>query len=507
MSSNKGRPNFLIIMSDEHGAQFSSAYGHPFVRTPSMDRLAAEAVTFDAAYCNSPLCVPSRISFMTGRYNSRCRGWDNSVPLSDDTVTWPHLLRSQGYDVALSGKMHLVGHDHLHGFQQQLARDIHADLAHPIYPWYEPMPRAERPWSGLYEAGQGVPGHEATPSHAPAGVADRTVLPTGPGRTLEIEVDDEAEDAAIRYMRETAAADQARPFALVVGFIAPHFPFVVPEPYFSRYYPEHGDLPHNPPDHLESLPRAARMLRETFGFWGYSDEQVRRARAAYYGLVSYLDDKIGRLMDALTETGLAEDTVVIHTSDHGEMLGEHGIWRKMCFYEQAARIPLQIRLPGTQSLEAGTAGTRVSQCVSLVDVTATILATAGFSGDEMVSQWEIDGRSLLPLMGGDAEGWRDETLCEHNAHGTDNPRAMLRRGQWKLCVTQDVPGALELYDLSSDPDEFTNLAAHPDYALVRESMLTRLGELWDGERIKQEVVASQRERVLIRSLAPEAGLF
>ena len=125
----------------------------------------------------------------------------------------------------------------------------------------------------------------------------------------------------------------------------------------------------------------------------------------------------------------------------------------------------------------------------------------------MVSQWEIDGRSLLPLMGGDAEGWRDETLCEHNAHGTDNPRAMLRRGQWKLCVTQDVPGALELYDLSSDPDEFTNLAAHPDYALVRESMLTRLGELWDGERIKQEVVASQRERVLIRSLAPEAGLF
>ena len=121
--SGSGRPNILLLITDEHGAQFSGTYGHPFIRTPAMDRLAAEGVTFDAAYCNNPLCVPSRLSFMTGRYTHNCAGWDNATPLAPDAVTWPHLLRAQGYDVALSGKMHLIGDDHLHGFQEQLARD------------------------------------------------------------------------------------------------------------------------------------------------------------------------------------------------------------------------------------------------------------------------------------------------------------------------------------------------------------------------------------------------
>ena len=119
------QPNLLVIMSDEHGPMFSSAYGHPLVRTPNMDRLAESGTTFDAAYCNSPLCVPSRLSFMTGRFVSRCKGWDNATPLPSDAVTWPYLLRSLGYDVALSGKMHLIGPDTLHGFDAQLAYDPH----------------------------------------------------------------------------------------------------------------------------------------------------------------------------------------------------------------------------------------------------------------------------------------------------------------------------------------------------------------------------------------------
>ena len=363
--SGSGRPNILLLITDEHGAQFSGTYGHPFIRTLAMDRLAAEGVTFDAAYCNNPLCVPSRLSFMTGRYTHNCAGWDNATPLAPDAVTWPHLLRAQGYDVALSGKMHLIGDDHLHGFQEQLARDLHCELEHPIFPWDQGVPEAREPWPGVVRTASRVP---PGPDGEEAEVAgeDAATPPTGAGRTPEIDADDEAVAAAVAFLRRRAHGSAERPFALCVGLIAPHFPFVVPEPFFSQYFPRHADLPHLPPGHLEALPPAARRLRRAFGFGGHTEPQIRRARAAYYGLVSYADDKLRQLLEALDDHGLAENTLVIHTSDHGEMLGEHGLWRKMSFYEQSARIPLQVRWPGHAA-----AGRRVGECASLVDVTAT----------------------------------------------------------------------------------------------------------------------------------------
>ncbi len=492
-------PNFLIIMSDEHGAKFSSAYGHRFVASPAMDRLAREGVTFEAAYCNAPLCVPSRICFMTGRYNWHCEGWDNAVPMRGDALTWPFLLRSRGYDVALSGKMHLVGRDHLHGFNRQLARDIHSQMAHPIYSWRDGIPQAKHPWPGVYEAGQGVPGHEERDAEAGA-LAGRKTTPTGAGTTLEVEVDDEAELAAVDYLRQRAGT--AQPFALCVGFIAPHFPFVVPEPFFSSYWPEKADLPDIPEGHLDNLPAAAARLRQAFGFWGHTEEQVRRARAAYYGLITYMDRKIGNLLDALDKAGPADNTVVIYTSDHGEMLGEHGLWRKMCFYDEAARVPLQIRWPA-----ALPAGRRVQQCASLIDLTATVLDLAGVAPHEQKTRWQVDGDSLLPLMQGSAEAWKDEAFAEYYAHGTDRPRAMLRRGNWKLCCGYGRPVELELYDLDSDPGEFQNMAEDARYQSVRDALLGRLFQLWDGAQVDRKVRHSQQERALIRSAAPEEGLL
>lgn len=471
---SKKRPNFLIIMSDEHGGMFSSAYQHPLVETPNMERLAEEGVTFDAAYCNAPLSVPSRICFMTGQHNWHCKGWDNATPMRSDAMTWPYLLRAQGYDVVLSGKMHLVGRDNLHGFRRQLAKDIHAHLRHPIYLWKDGIPRATRPWPGVYEA--------------------------GPGLTVEIEADDQAEEAAVAYLKEAARKEQ--PFALCVGPIAPHFPFVVPEPYFSRYYPEKVDLPNNPPGHLENLPPAAQRLRTAFGFWSYTEEQVLRARAAYYGLISYVDDKIGRLLDTLDAVGLAENTVVVYTSDHGDMLGEHGLWRKMSFYEQSERIPMLVRWPG-----AVLAGRRIGQCVSLIDLSATILDIGGVSIEEQKEKWEIDGDTMLALMQGQDEGWKDEAFAEHNAHGTDRARAMVRRGAWKLCYTHGDPPEFQLYDLASDPGEFDNLAGRPEHSETQERLFNRINQLWDAERVTQEVLASQQERYLIRNLAPEERLF
>jgi len=491
-------PNFLIIMSDEHGGEFSSAYGHSLVETPSMDRLAEEGVTLDAAYCSAPLCVPSRICFMTGQHNCNCKGWDNAVPMRSDAMTWPYLLRGRGYDVALSGKMHLVGQDNLHGFERQLARDIHAQIAHPIDLWRDGVPTAAKSWPGVYETGSGVPGQEGRGGSVPQEFQRRTI-PTGPGRTLEIEVDDEAEQAAIAYLQDPARKTQ--PFALCVGPIAPHFPFVVPEPYFSQYFPEKADLPDIPEGHLQNLPIAAQRLRQAFGF-DYAEEQVRRARAVYYGLISYLDDKIGALLNALEETGLAENTVVVYTSDHGDMLGEHGLWRKMCFYEESARIPMQVRWPARL-----TGGRRVEGCTSLVDLTATILDAAGISTDEQKAQWGVDGDSMLALMEGRDAGWKDEALSEQNAHGTDRPRAMLRQGKWKLCHNHGEPAEFELYDLEADPGELSNLAGNTGYSDVQERLFNRLTGMWDGERVRAEVMTSQEERMLIRSLAPSDGLF
>lgn len=466
--TDRKRPNMLVIMSDEHDPMCSSTYGHPLVETPHMDRLARQGATFDGAYCNSPLCVPSRISFVTGKYVSNVGGWDNATPLPVDAMTWAYLLRSKGYEAVLCGKMHLIGPDQLHGFERQLATDLHAENRHAIFRWKEGISTAPHPWA--------------------------SVLQAGPGTTREIEVDDEVEGAAIAYLRDRARRE--RPFALCVGPIAPHFPFVVPEPYFSRYYPDRCDLPNLPEGHLEGLPPAAHRLQRMFGLTGYTDDQILRARAAYYGLVSYLDDKIGRLLDVLKEEGLAENTVVIHTSDHGEMLGEHGLWRKMNFYEQAARVPLQISWPGVLP-----ANRRISQCVSLVDLTATILDLGGFSVEERAG-WELDGESLVPLLTDEDAAWKDEVFSEYTAHGTDRPRAMIRSGKWKLCYSHGHPPEWELYDLESDPGEFDNLAGQPAYRDILEDLTGRILEQWgDPERLEREIVNSQETRHLLRAVS------
>ena len=490
-----GRPNILVVMTDEHGAQFSGTYGHPFITTPGMDRLAREGVTFDAAYCNNPLCVPSRLSFMTGRYTHRCGGWDNTTALPVDAVTWPYLLRAQGYEAVLSGKMHLLGPDRLHGFERQLAVDLHADLIHPVYRWADGVPEAAEPWPGVTRTGSRVPEHGrnfgAEVSEGGGESPMERVVETGPGTTPEIKADDLAVERAIEFLRGRTGAD--RPFALCVGLIAPHYPFVVPEPFFSQYFPEHADLPDLPPGHLQALPSAAQRLRRAFGFHGHTDDQVRRARAAYYGLVSYADSKIGALLDVLDRTGLADRTIVVHVSDHGELLGEHGLWRKMSFYEQSARVPLQIRWPGR-----GVAGERIAACASLVDVTATLVEAAGAAQ----SGSALDGRSLAGLIDGSADaigGWPDQAFAEHTAHGTDRPRAMLRRGPWKLCMSGGADPETELYDLIHDPGEFRNRAGDPAVREIEAELRGALLARWDAAAVDAQVRAHQDRAAIIRS--------
>ena len=473
MMTSQAAPNFLIVMTDEHGPMFSHTHGHPLVETPNMDRLAQAGITFDNAYCNQPICVPSRASFMAGRYSHHVGVWDNATPLALDAVTWPYLLRARGYDAVLAGKMHLIGPDQLHGFRQQLAVDLHAQLRLGVYPWEDGI--------------QAVPLENAR--------RQDLVRRAGPGTTRAIEADDQAEVAALAYLRDPSRRE--RPFALCVGFIAPHFPLIVPEPYFSQYYPDRTDLPRRPDGRDEEPTAATRRLQVAYGYLqDHSAEEIRRARAAYYGLVSYVDAKLGRLIDSLQECGLAENTIVIHTSDHGEMLGEHGLWGKSCFYEQSARVPLQIAGPGIG------AGQRVREAVSLVDVVATVLDLAGLAEDER-RDWRLDGQSLRPALQGDRGALKDEVFAEYTARGTDRGRAMIRTGRWKLCYGHGNPPEIELYDLEADPGEFNNLADDSAYRDVKSDLVARIVAEWDPQEITATAIKSQRARKLIRAAQRE----
>jgi len=454
------QPNFLIIMSDEHAPMYSRVYGHPLVKTPNMERLAEDGATFDAAYCNSPLCMPSRMSFMTGRFIHNIGTWDNVTPLRPDAVTWAHRLRSVGYDVVLSGKQHFSGSDQYHGFQQQLARDLHSERYHPIHLWDDGIVPADKAWQSVYEAGAGV--------------------------TEEIEVDDLVQEQALAYLRDPARKDN--PWALNVSFIAPHFPLIAPQRFWDMYPVDKMDLPEIPDGHLDNLHPVYQRIRNMFGFPQFPDDIVRQARAGYYALITYLDEKIGQLIDTLKETGQYDNTVIIHISDHGDMNGEHGMWRKSNFYEASSRVPLQVvwrdRITG---------GQRLPEVVSLVDVVATICDIAG---DD--SALPLDGESLLPLMTTGDPDWKDEAFSEYLAHGVDRPMAMLRRGRYKLNYSWNDP--VELYDLQDDPNEFNDLADNPDYHAVITDMTRRLLSDWHPQQLDQQVRASQRRQRFIENI-------
>ena len=465
------KPNLLIVMSDEHAPQFSGAYGHPQVQTPHLDKLARGGVLFESAYCNSPVCVPSRMSFMTGRYVHQIGTWDNASPLSTEIPTWAHLLRAQGYDVVLAGKQHFIGPDQLHGFRAQLGRDLHAELYHPIHDWAEGTPPASVPWAHLAQA--------------------------GPGTTTEIEVDDAVEEAALRYLRDPARG--RGPWALNVSFIAPHFPFVVPQRFWDLYPPEGVDMPVIPPGHLESQHAVYQRLRANFGLADVPEHQVRRARAGYYGLITYLDEKIGSLIATLEETGQRDNTLIVYCSDHGEMAGEHGLWRKSNFYEHAARVPLVMNWPGQLP-----AGHRVRETVSLVDLVATMVEVTGAS-----AVGPQDGHSLWALAQGDGAGWKDEAFSELHANGIARPIAMLRSGRYKLNVSLDDPP--ELYDLVADPSEMNDLAGDPSYRTILDALRSRLYADWDPVVLERRVRQSQKARRLIRvvetGVAPESDMW
>lgn len=463
------RPNILVVMADQLAVGALPFHGDDVTIAPAMTALAESGVVFDAAYTPSPLCAPARASLMTGRLPSRTTTYDNAAPFSSDLPTFAHYLRSAGYRTALVGKMHFCGPDQLHGFEERLTTDI--------YP-------ADFGWTPDW----GDPEHRPHWYHDMSSVTDAGTCV----RSNQLDFDDEVAFAAERLLYEHARSPDGRPFCFVVSFTHPHDPYAISQEWWDLYdgaeipLPAHGYDPEVATPHEDRVRRACATDQV-----GLTDTEVSAALRSYRGSISYVDHKLERLQRVLRDTGLAEDTVVVLTSDHGDMLGERGLWYKMTFFEGSARVPLVVWAPGRF------APRRVPVPVSTIDLLPTLVDLAGGdgSGDGSPVVDDLDGASLLPLLSGEPDPERGPVLCEYLAEGAVAPIVMVRDGDLKLVHSPSDPD--QLYDLAADPLERMNLAGSPAYADAHARLRAVVAERWDLAVLDAEVRLSQRRRLAI----------
>ncbi len=458
-------PTVLLIMADQMAARALPVYGHPVVKAPYLTALADGGVVFESAYCNSPLCAPSRYVLMTGQLPSKIGAYDNAAEFPADIPTFAHYLRAANYQTALSGKMHFCGPDQLHGFEQRLTTDIYpADYG--WFPnWDEPdvRPSWYHNMSSVTQAGPCV-------------------------RTNQLDFDDEVVFHAKRYLYDYVRSDRARPFCLTVSLTHPHDPYAITEEYWNRYTNEQIDLPKVSITHEDQDPHS-RRLQAVYQLPSseVGEQAIRNARRAYYGAISYVDEQIGSLLTTLKACGLEDNTVIIFCGDHGDMLGERNLWYKMTFFEDSARVPLIVHYPKWYTPK------RVGQSVSTIDLLPTLLEMATGQEPETYPM-PIQGRSLVPHLLGRADA-HDEVFGEYFAEGALAPIFMIRRGAYKYIHCPLDPD--QLYHLGDDPLERVNLATHSRYqtlcAQFRQEALAR----WDVEQLTQAVLTSQRRRRLI----------
>ncbi len=441
-SKPQNQPNILVIMSDEHNASVLGCYGNKVIRTPNLDGLASRGVVFESCYCNSPLCVPSRLSFTAGKYISRVGAWNNNRRLPPDSPSLPRLLNAVGYESFLCGKMHYDTACR-YGFTEIGGNMNRSQMTG----------RGNRRPPGKLEP---APGYSNRFQDCHTG---ETSGPLNHDRAVTAGV--------LEFLQQRKSAD--KPFFLLAGYLTPHFPLIVPEPYWAHYH-DKVPMPLIPAGFLESLPLNYQHLRVGFHVEDVPPDLVKKGRELYYGLTEWMDAEAGKVLSALTASAAASNTVVIYTADHGENLGEHGLWWKNALYEQAARVPLIVswpaRWPGGQR--------RVGAC-SLVDVVQTI---AELGGARTPPDW--NGDSLLPWLERPSTPWKDRAVSEYYAHNIASGYAMIRSGQYKYVYhtapDAEHPAQRELYDLQADPGEFHNLAALPEQKALIHQAPRRAGQ-------------------------------
>lgn len=458
------RPNIILFIADQLSALALENYGNRVVKAPHIAALSERGTTFRNAYCNYPICAPSRYSMLSGQLPHKMGAWDNATELPASTVTLMHYLRRLGYHATLSGKMHFVGPDQLHGYSERLITDI--------YP-------ANFAW---------VPDWREGPRNAPTGINMRAVTEASWClRSLQLDYDEETTFLASQKIYDLARGDRDQPFFLTVSLTHPHSPFTATRGHWNRYAHDEIDMPATGPMPVGELDTHSRWLYYSHGRdrLEVTPAHVRNARHAYYGMISYVDDKVGALVKLLEDVGLMEDTIFVFCADHGEMMGERGMWFKQTFFEHSARVPLIIGGPGLPKHRV------VDQNVSLVDLLPTLLALANDGACTELAA-PIDGADLTVLMSGNCEHWQDQVISEYSDMGVVAPCRMVRQGRYKYSYTHGHEALL--FDVVSDPAELHNLAGDQDYVAVEQNLRAALLSGWDPNAIHSRVLESQAAR-------------
>lgn len=458
----KMSPNILFLQVDQLTASALRAYGDRICHSPALDRLAENGVVFENAYCNFPLCAPSRFSMATGQLCSAVGAYDNAAEFSAEIPTYAHYLRVAGYQTALSGKMHFIGPDQFHGFEKRLTADLYpADFA-----W---VPN----W-----ANEGKRDTNDDRAVRIAGICERSV---------QIDYDEEVTFRAVQHIYDMARSSDERPFFLQVSYTHPHEPYLCRKEFWDLY--EGKEIPMPKVSALSEQahdPHSVRLLKD-FGMLGirFKDEDVSRAIRAYYGSISYLDSLISRVLDALSATSAAENTVVVFTSDHGEMLGERGMWFKKHFFEKALRVPLIVKAPWI-------AAQRVSELTSLVDLLPTFGSLAG----SPTPVEPLEGIDLMDLLDKGNPPPQRPVYAEYLAEATPAPIFMIRRKNHKF-ISSSHDGIM-LFDLAADPDELTNLATSEVHQPLVEAFCEEVRTKWNETELVDAILLSQKRRALVR---------
>ena len=469
------RPNLLYLHTDQHTPYVTGCYGDPLVQTPHLDRLAAGGALFTNAYCASPICVPSRMSMLTGRRPYQNEVWTNEHILDSAIPTLAHAMGAAGYRPVLVGRMHALGPDQLHGYAERLVGDHGSNHL------------------GGSAVERGVLDGTAGP--------DRISLArSGPGQSA-YQVHDEYVAAAtvdslnrLGVQKKSGLLSPLRAFCLTAGFMLPHPPYVARREDYDRYR-DQMTLPRKPRPLAEEEHPHLRWWRRHTGSEEVTAAEILRARAAYWGLAARVDLLVGQILAALAENGLAENTLIVYTSDHGDMLGEHGLWWKHTFYEESVKVPLIVAWPGVIPPRQ-----RCQRVVSALDVTATMLDALGAPALP-----NSPGRSFLGLIDGRQESlaWEDVAFSEYCLDQFCPEEGcyqrMIRQAEWKLVYYHGQPP--QLFNLAEDPEELVNRAQDPAAQEVLKTLTGRILEGWQPELIKQKLAAKRADNAILKAWA------
>ena len=450
--------NMLVIMSDEHQARALSCLGH-FVDTPNLDRLAAEGTLFTRAYTPSPICVPARASFASGRPVHENRLWDNAMPYRGQPKGWGHALQNAGIAVESIGKLHYSTSDDDNGFDAEHI-PMHVVGGHGMV------------WASIRDEDRRVVREEG-----------RMLGPKiGSGESDYTRYDRAVTAKTVEWLNQPHRTESGEPWCLYVGLVAPHFPLIAPEPYFSKY--RKRDVPE--PTQTGALhPWVAKQngMMESESKFRDADER-KDALAAYYALIEFMDHHVGQVLDALEASGQAEHTTVVYTSDHGDNAGARGLWGKSNMYEESAAIPMIARGPKFA------AGARVETCVDLLDLSATIVDHFGVDWPEVEGHSAPTGTPLDRISDGDPTRC---VLSQYHAVGSVSGAFMVTDGRWKYIYYHGFDP--ELFDLVADPQELSDLSADPASADILDQMHAKLLAQLDPVKVDRQAFADQAELI------------